>query len=98
MTLIDKLNTLLNSSVNAKVLMPTTPQFLLELVDLLLHKISDQVKIVVISHCAYSVIQYSNINLEYLNMKLQEKIYVNENPLSFEKLISTNRMQIFSTM
>jgi hypothetical protein len=41
LNLIDKLNTLLNSSVNAKVLMPTTPQFLLELVDLLLHKISD---------------------------------------------------------
>ena len=39
-----------------------------------------------------------NINLEYLNMKLQDKIYINENPLSFEKLISTNRMQIFSTM
>jgi hypothetical protein len=39
--LIDKLNTLLNSSSNAKVLMPITPQFLLELVDLLLHKISD---------------------------------------------------------
>jgi hypothetical protein len=31
-------------------------------------------------------------------MKLQEKIYINENPLSFEKLISNNRMQIFSTM
>ena len=54
--LIDKLNTLLNSSSNAKVLMPITPQFLLELVDILLHKISDQVKIVVISHSAFSVI------------------------------------------
>lgn len=50
--------------------MPVQPTFLLELVDLLLHKLNDQVQIVVISHSAHSVVQYANINLEYLNRKL----------------------------
>ena len=50
--------------------MPVQPTFLLEMVDLLLHKLSDQVRIIVISESAHSVFQYANINLEYLNQKL----------------------------
>lgn len=41
--LLSRLNEILNSSPNAKVLMPVQPTFLLELVDLLLHKLNDQV-------------------------------------------------------
>lgn len=76
--------------------MPIQPFFLLELVDLLLHRLSELVKIVVISPSAKSVIQYANINLEYLNHKLQDKIYITESPLSFDKLMQGGRMQIFS--
>lgn len=98
MQLLQKLNEILNSSFNAKVLMPVQPTFLLELVDLLLHKLNDQVQIVVISHSAHSVVQYANINLEYLNQKLQEKIYLTENPLSFDKLFKQNRLKIYSNI
>jgi hypothetical protein len=65
--LLDKLNEFMNSSPNAKVLMPVQPTFILELVDLLLHKLNDRVRIVVISKSANSVVKYANINLDYLN-------------------------------
>lgn len=51
-----------------------------------------------ISYSAYSVVQYANINLEYLNRKLQEKIYLTENPLSFDKLFKQNRLKIYSNI
>jgi len=35
------------------------------------------------SEAALSLVEYANINLEYLNPMLQNKIYSNENPLSF---------------
>ena len=50
--------------------MPMHPVFILEIVDLLLHKIDDRVKIIFISDSAKSLIEYANINLEYLNPKL----------------------------
>ena len=78
-----------------KVLMPMHPIFILEIVDLLLHKIDDRVKIIFISDSAKSLIEYANINLEYLSPKLQSKIYITENPLSFDKLIKSGRLQIF---
>lgn len=109
MALFERLNQNLNSGLNSKVLLPVQPTFLLEIVDLLLHKLNDRVSIVVISDSAHSVVQYSNINLEYLNTKLQEKIYKNlfsnskehpgtENPLSFDILLKSGRMQIFPTI
>jgi len=67
------LNTLINclhSNLNAKVLIPVQPTFILEIVDLLLHKIDEQVKIVFMSEAALSLIEYANINLEYLNPML----------------------------
>jgi len=67
-------------------------------VDLLLHKINENVRIVVLSESAQSVIEYSNINVEYLNKKLQEKIYMTESPLSFDKLIKTGRLKIYSCL
>lgn len=85
----------MNSSLNCKILLPVQPFFLLELCDIMYQNVSDQVRIVVISESANSVIQYSNINLDYLNVKLQEKIYHTENPLSFDKLIKANRLKIF---
>ena len=88
----------LSASPNAKVVLPVQPTFLLELVDHLLHKIQDQVSIVVLSESAHSVVEYSNINLEYLNQKLQAKIYNTEQPLSFDKLLSSNRLKIFSSV
>jgi hypothetical protein len=69
-TLLDKLTQCLDSSMNAKVLMPVSPYFLLEIVDLLLHKLYDQVKIIFMSESAQPLIEYANINLGYLNPML----------------------------
>lgn len=93
--LLDKLTQCLDSSLNAKVLMPISPHFVLEIVDILLHKLYDQVKIVFMSESALPLIEYSNINLGYLNPMLQGKIYNTENPLSFDKLISSGRLVVF---
>ena len=47
------------------------------------------------SESAQPLIEYSNINLGYLNPMLQGKIYNTENPLSFDKLISTGRLAVY---
>ena len=47
------------------------------------------------SESAQSLIEYANINLEYLNPMLQGKIYNTENPLSFDKLIASGRLTIY---
>lgn len=75
--------------------MPIQPQFILEIVDILLLQIDERVKIVFISEAANALIEYANINLEYLNPMLQRKIYNTENPLSFDKLIKSGRLTIF---
>ena len=85
--LLDKMVHCLQSNFNSKVLMPVQPCFILEIVDILLHKLDSRVKIVFMSEAAQSLIEYANINLEYLNPMLQGKIYNTENPLSFDKLI-----------
>lgn len=81
--------------MNAKVLMPIQPYFVLEIVDILLHKLYDQVKIIFMSESAHSMIEYANINLSYLNPMLQDKIYRTENPLSFDKLIKSGRLAVY---
>ena len=50
--LLDKLIQCFDSSLNAKVLMPISPYFVLEIVDILLHKLYDQVKIVLMAESA----------------------------------------------
>ena len=50
--------------------MPVAPQFVLEIVDLLLHKLDPRVKIIFMSEAATALIEYANINLEYLNPML----------------------------
>jgi len=50
--------------------MPVQPCFILEIVDILLHKLDSRVKIVFMSEAAQSLIEYANINLEYLNPML----------------------------
>lgn len=92
---MQKLRQCLDSNLNSKVLMPVQPQFILEIVDILLHQIDERVKIVFISEAATALIEYANINLEYLNPMLQRKIYNTENPLSFDKLLSSGRLTIF---
>ena len=94
-TLLDKLTQCLQSNLNAKVLMPVQPYFILEIVDILLHKLDERVKIVFMSEAALPLIEYANINLEYLNPMLQNKIYHTENPLSFDKLLRSGRLSIY---
>lgn len=98
LSLVGTIQEHLNASANAKVVLPVQPTFLLELVDLLLHKINEYVSIVVLSESAHSVVEYANINLEYLNQKLQDKIYNTEKPLSFDKLFSSKRLKMFSSI
>lgn len=93
--LLEKLQESLHANMNSKVLMPVQPQFALEIVDLLLHKLDERIKIVFMSDAANALLEYANINLEYLNPMLQGKIYNTENPLSFDKLINSGRMVIF---
>lgn len=50
--------------------MPVQPHFILEIVDILMHKLDDRVKIVFMSEAALPLIEYANINLEYLNPML----------------------------
>ena len=88
----------MNCSQNAKVLLPCQPFFFLELVDFLCEKIARDVKIIVISEAAKSVVEYANINLEYLNTKLQDKIYETKNPLSIDKLFKDKRLAIFPSV
>lgn len=75
--------------------MPVQPYFILEIVDILLHKLDQRIKIVFMSESANSLIEYANINLEYLNPMLQDKIYNTENPLSFDKLVNQGRLAIY---
>ena len=84
----------LHSNFNAKVLLPVQTTFMLEIVDLLVHKVDEKVKIVFLSESAQQLVEYANINLEYLNPMLQNKIYHNENPLSIQKLIKSGRLLI----
>lgn len=52
LSLLDKLNQCLCHTLNSKVLMPVQPTFLLELVDLLLHKLNKSVHVIVLSDAA----------------------------------------------
>ena len=60
-----------------------------------MHKLDERVKIVFMSEAAQPLIEYANINVEYLNPMLQNKIYHTENPLSFDKLIRSGRLSIY---
>jgi hypothetical protein len=60
----------LQSNLNSKVLLPASPTFILEIVDLLLHKVDERVKIVFMAESAQQLVEYANINLEYLNPML----------------------------
>lgn len=66
-SLLERMYSCLNSSLNSKILMPINPLFILEICDLLLYKIDERVKIVLISESAHPIIQFANINIEYLN-------------------------------
>jgi len=50
--LLNKLNQCLHSNLNAKVLMPVQPHFILEIMDILLHKLDERVKIIYMSEAA----------------------------------------------
>jgi hypothetical protein len=67
---------------------------MLEIVDLLVHKVDERAKIIFLSDAAQALVEYANINLEYLNPILQNKIYHTENPLSIQKLIKSGRLLI----
>jgi hypothetical protein len=82
--------------MSAKVLLPINPQFILEIVDLILYKTSERV--IFISEAANQVIQYSNINVEYLSKMLQKKIYDSQSPFNFDKLFQQERFFVFNNI
>jgi hypothetical protein len=91
---LNTLLTCLSSSLNAKVLLPCQPTFLIEILDLLVHKVDEQVKIVFMAEAAQALIEYASINMEYLNPMLQNKVYKTENPFNITNLMKSGRLQI----
>lgn len=73
--LFETLQHCLQTNLNAKVLMPVSAPFLLEICDLLAHKIDERIRLVFMGESAQAMIEYANINLEYLTPRLQQKIY-----------------------
>jgi hypothetical protein len=69
--------------------------FLLDMLDMLLMKINNFQKIHFISSSAEATINYSNINVDYLNKMLQSKIFMNspELPLSNIFLMKNRHQQ-----
>jgi hypothetical protein len=68
--LFETLQHCLQTNLNAKVLMPVSAPFLLEIADLLAHKIDERIRLVFMGESAQAMIEYANINLEYLTPRL----------------------------
>ena len=73
----------------ARVLCPIHPMFILEALDWLIQKLPYTCKISVFSESAQALQEFANLNLDYLNEKLQSKILdpkQPESPFSFSAL------------
>jgi len=91
----EKLTGALNNSLQAKILIPSDSFLLLELADFLIHKLDDRVKIRYFSESVKQVMEFANINVDFLNPKLQDKIYQAMFPFTFDKLSQNHRLHCF---
>ena len=79
-----------------KVLMPMNPFLFLEILDLLIQSISPRFLIRIFSGSAEGIKAFSNLNLDYLNKKLQDKILDSNDPFEFDKLKKDSKFDIFT--
>ncbi|CAI2383842.1 unnamed protein product [Moneuplotes crassus] len=92
----------LNDSINeasfmsSKVLIPMSPFLFLELLDLLNQSISPNILVRIFSGSAEAIKAFSNLNLDYLNQRLQEKILDSNDPFEFDKMKQNSKFEIFT--
>ena len=79
-----------------KVLVPMNPFLFLEILELLILSISPRVMIRIFSGSAEGIKAFSNLNLDYLNKKLQDKILDSNDPFEFDKLKKDSKFEIFT--
>ena len=79
-----------------KVLMPMNPFLFLEILEILNQTISPRFMVRIFSSSAEAIKSFSNLNLDYLNSKLQDKILDSSNPFDFDLLKKNNKFDIFT--
>jgi len=72
------------------------PFLFLEILELLINSISSRFLIRIFSGSAENIKAFSNLNLDYLNKKLQDKILDSNDPFEFDKLKKDNKFDIFT--
>jgi len=76
----------LDGNKNAKVLMPVDPVFILSIIDFFQLKCGEGTRVNYFSDSAGPLISIANVNVDFLNKKLQDKIYFADNPFDFDKM------------
>lgn len=79
-----------------KVLLPMDPFLFLELLDFLNQSISPNIHVRIFSGSAEGIKAFSNLNLDYLNQRLQDKILDSNNPFEFDKMKQNSKFEIFT--
>ena len=98
---IAKLKKILKEHRAENILMPIrNPLFLLDILDILHMKVTGFRKLHVITSVFPSVVSYSNANVDYLNPKLQRKIYSKnpDLPISTRELTEQKRLEVYPDM
>ena len=79
-----------------KVLLPVNAFLFLEILDLLNQSISPRFLVRIFSGSAEGIKAFSNLNLDYLNQRLQDKILDSNNPFEFDKMKQDSKFEIFT--
>lgn len=66
--------------------MPVDPLFILSIIDFFQVKCDEGTRVHYFSDSAGPLISIANVNVDFLNEKLQDKIYNTDNPFDFEKM------------
>ena len=80
--LLDKIFEAVKISPDSKVLLPSDPFLLLELSDILTFKIDDRIRLQYFSSSIQAILEYANINVNYLNERVQKNIFEAKYPFS----------------
>ena len=98
---IDVLSKHLNTKNSSNVLIPISNlTFLLDLIDIFKYKLSGFGAIHIISSSIEPLIAYANINFEYINTTIMNKIYTQnpETPFNFDFLEKAGRFFIYNSI
>lgn len=72
------------------------PFLFLELLDFLNQSISPNIHVRIFSGSAEGIKAFSNLNLDYLNQRLQDKILDSNDPFEFDKMKQNSKFEIFT--